>query len=117
MRAIATLVTRQRKWAELGRELTDEEAAAEELAGDDVLALTAESWGWLVANEATTDLLDAAELGGPVAAMAWLDDRHLAWDLATTAPSLPPTTPEVRERARWRPTLWQLPQIRRRAIA
>lgn len=107
-----------RKWAELGRELTDEEAAAEEEAGDDVLALTAESWGWLVANAATTDLLDEAERSGPLGAMAWLDDRGLAWDACRAAPDLGLVPAEIRERerARWRPTLWQLPKVRRRVV-
>jgi hypothetical protein len=104
-----------RAFAGLGEELTDEEAAAQELDGDDVLALTAESWGWLVANEATTDLLDAAELGGTIAAIAWLDRHGLDWLPARTAPPPEPPPPEVRERWRkfWRPTHWKL--ARRRA--
>lgn len=103
-----------RAWAGLGRELSDDEAAAEELQGDEVLALTPESWGWLVANEATTDLLDVAEFGGPDAAIEWLDERGLAWNPGTAAPRPEPAPPEARARSRlrWRPTLWKVPYRR-----
>lgn len=105
-----------RRFAELGQELSDEQAAAEELAGDDVLALTPESWGWLVANEATTDLLDVAEQGGPSAATDWLDARGLDWQPGTAAPppSLAPPDIRERERIRWRPTLWKHPTPKQR---
>jgi hypothetical protein len=107
-----------RKWAELGRELTDEQVAAEELQGEEVLALTPESWGWLVANEATTDLLDAAELGGPDGAIAWLDKRGLAWSSGVPAPPPTPAPSEARarNRLRWRPTLWKLPYRRQDGV-
>lgn len=88
-----------RKWAGLGKEKTDEEAAAAEIEGDEVLGLTAESWGWLVANEQTTELLDAAELGGADGAIHWLDTRQLSWSSVT--PSVKqPMNPEIKERRR-----------------
>lgn len=104
-----------RKFARLGEELTDEEAAAAEHQGDDVLALTPESWGWLVANESTTDLLDAAELGGSSGVITWLDRHGLTYDPAGRAapPSTPPP-PEAAARRRrlWRPTLHRIPHRR-----
>ena len=100
-----------RAFAGLGEELTDEEAAAQELDGDDVLALVPETWGWLVANERTTELLDAAELGGTAGAIEWLNYHHLDWIPAQPAPPPTPAPAAVRERQRelWRPTLYQLP--------
>lgn len=108
-----------RRLAGLGKELTDEQAAAAELAGDDVIALTAESWGWLVANDATTDLLDAAEIGGADGLIAWLDRRGLTYDQARAAPPSTPPPPEAvaRRRLVWRPTLWKLPTPEQGAAA
>lgn len=99
-----------RKWAELGREKTDEEIAAEELDGESVLGLTAETWGWLVAEQRTTELLDVAELGGPDGAIAWLDSLGLGW-LPVTPGRSEPASPEARarQRARARPALYKMP--------
>ena len=43
------------------RAQSDEEVAAEELLGEDLLALPHETWEVLLRRELTTDLLDAAE--------------------------------------------------------
>jgi hypothetical protein len=65
-----------RKLAGVG-EQSDEEVAAEELLGEDVIALPHQTWAVLLANELTTDLLDAAEIGGVEAACAFLLQRGL----------------------------------------
>jgi Replication protein len=68
-----------RKLAGLGAEQSDEEVAQEELAGEDLIALPYPTWKTLLERELTTDLLDAAELGGVAAAGAFLTDRGLAF--------------------------------------
>jgi Replication protein len=68
-----------RKLAGLGAEQSDEEIAAEELAGEDVIALPHPTWKTLLERELTTDLLDAAEIGGVVTACAFLQLRGLVW--------------------------------------
>jgi Replication protein len=67
-----------RKLAALA-EQSDEEIAEEDLAGEDVLALPSPTWDALLAAELTTDLLDAAEVGGVTAACAFLTGRGLAF--------------------------------------
>jgi hypothetical protein len=67
-----------RKLADLA-EQSDDEVAAEDLAGEDLLALPHPTWDVLLTWELTTDLLDAAELGGVQGAAAFLTDRDLAF--------------------------------------
>src|SRR4051812_23765634 len=52
-----------RKLADLA-EQSDEEIADEDLAGEDLIALPHPTWEALLRAELTTDLLDAAEIGG-----------------------------------------------------
>jgi Replication protein len=68
-----------RKLAGLGVEQSDEEVAEEDLQGEDVIALPHPTWKVLLAQELTTDLLDAAEVGGIDAACAFLAIRDLEW--------------------------------------
>jgi Replication protein len=68
-----------RKLAALGSEQSDEEIAAEDLAGEDTIALPHPTWEALLRGELTTDLLDAAEIGGVEAACAFLQLRGLEW--------------------------------------
>jgi hypothetical protein len=68
-----------RKLADLASEQTDEEVAAEELLGEDTIALPRPTWEALLRGELTTDLLDAAEIGGVEAACAFLQLRGLEW--------------------------------------
>jgi Replication protein len=68
-----------RKLAGLGVEQSDEEVAAEELAGEDLIALPYPTWKVLLKHELTTDLLDVAEIGGVEAACAFLQLRGLSW--------------------------------------
>lgn len=64
-----------RRFAELGQELTDEEAAAEVTEPDEQIGLSAEVWGWLRTGDHACDLLEVAEIGGMDAALSWLDDH------------------------------------------
>lgn len=66
-----------RDWAGLHVERTDDEIVAQDIRGDDVLVIPAESWPRVRAEVA--DLLDAVELGGLGAAMRWMNSRGLAW--------------------------------------
>jgi Replication protein len=68
-----------RKLAGLGAEQSDEEIAAEELAGEDVIALPHPTWKTLLERELTTDLLDAAEISGVEGACTFLAIRDLEW--------------------------------------
>lgn len=69
-----------REWAGLHVERTDDEiVAADELHGEDVMAIPAESWPAVRAEVA--DLLDAVELGGVEAAVRWMASRSLAWSI------------------------------------
>jgi len=69
-----------RRFAQLGREQADEEiAAAEQLRGDDVLALPGDTWEVLLATGTTTGLLDVAETDGYEGAVCWLVERGLDW--------------------------------------
>jgi hypothetical protein len=66
-----------RKLADLGAEQSDEEVAEEDLQGSDTIALPHPTWDVLLRGELTTDLLDAAELGGVEGACAFLKQRGL----------------------------------------
>lgn len=68
-----------RDWARLDQERTDEEIVAEDLRGEDVLAICPESWP-LVRDE-IEDLLDTIELEGVAAGMRWLSSRGARWTL------------------------------------
>ena len=67
------------RFAGLGRERTDEEIAADETGGDDLIALDGDTWSWLERAGRATELLDVAETGGMAGATAWLDARGLGW--------------------------------------
>jgi hypothetical protein len=66
-----------RKLADLGAQQSDEDVAEEELQGEDVIALPRPTWKALLDRELTTDLLDAAELGGVEGACRFLTIRGL----------------------------------------
>jgi Replication protein len=68
-----------RKLADLGSEQSDEEVAAEELAGEDLLVLPPDTWRSLLRSELCTDLLDTAEATGLSGACDWLTGRGLDW--------------------------------------
>src|SRR4051812_23358040 len=68
-----------RKLAELEDQLTDEEIVEEDLAGEDTIALPCPTWEVLLRQELTTDLLDAAEIGGVEGACTFLAIRDLEW--------------------------------------
>ena len=93
-----------RRFAGLRGERTDEEIAADEHGGDDVVALTAETWAELTRNAAAPELLDVAEIGGVAGATAWLDARHLGWSRPSLAPRRqsygPALSPRLRREAR-----------------
>ena len=73
-----------RKFAELGKEQSDDELAAEEeLQGEDVMALTGDTWDGLVRSGTTCDLLEVAEVEGYEGAEAYLRARGFDW-LAVT---------------------------------
>lgn len=85
-----------REWAGLdAEEDADEEIAAEDLAGDDVVILPPDTWR-AVRRHAWV-LLDLAENGGRDALTSWLDLRQLDWLDARL--SAPPT-----HRRSWRQT-------------
>lgn len=78
-----------RRHAGLGEQQSDEEIAAEDLMGGDVLALPGETWRVLRRSALATDLLDAAEQGGPGGAIRWLEDRKLIYArVARAGPNL-----------------------------
>jgi hypothetical protein len=69
-----------REWAELAAEQTDEEIAAAESDGEDMLFLDPDSWRSLRQNPAgVCDLLEAAEDGGYDSAKRWLGARGLVY--------------------------------------
>src|SRR3954453_24101977 len=68
-----------RKLAGLGAEQSDEEVAEEDLQGEDLIALPRPTWQALLHGELTTDLLDAAEIGGLEGACSFLIVRSLTW--------------------------------------
>lgn len=68
-----------RDWARVGREKSDDEITAEDMKGDDQIALPAETWK--AVRDEVADLLDAVELGGIPAAERWLRSRGLAYAL------------------------------------
>lgn len=64
--------------------LTDEEIAQQDAGGDVVVLLPATSWAMVVDDSA--ELLDVLEESGPAGLMAWLDARHVPYDLPDTPP-------------------------------
>lgn len=66
-----------REWAGLQVERTDEEIAAEDKGGTDVLAVDPADWPAL--RPRLADLLDVAEREGEDAATAWLTVRGIGW--------------------------------------
>lgn len=71
-----------RAWAGVHVERTDDDIVAEDMHGKDVLAIAPESWPAVRAEVA--DLLNAAELGGPAAAISWLNSRGAKWNMPST---------------------------------
>jgi len=61
------------------KEATDEELAAEDMGGEVLLQLPAETWRVIRVTTAATDLLDVAETEGLTGAMRWLRVRGLAF--------------------------------------
>jgi hypothetical protein len=96
----ASLGRRQLTWAKgtrerygLEHERTDEEIAAEELGGDDLIALPVETWRQV--RWVAEQLLSTTEKGGLEAACQWLNARGLAWSWAKARPRRArPDTPE-----------------------
>lgn len=74
-----------RKLAGLKRQKSDEEIAAEDLHGEEVLALPGETWRVLRGSSLATDLLDAAERGGLEESIRWLESRKLIFHLVARA--------------------------------
>jgi len=72
-----------REWAGMDAEQSDEQVAAEEAGGDDMLFIEPASWRELRQDpDAVCDLLEAAEDGGYAAAMPWLRKRGLGYMIA-----------------------------------
>ena len=92
-----------RAFARLGRERTDEEIAAEEPGGDDLVALTGDTWEVLERGNLAAELLDVAETSGMAGATAWHDARDLTWTPATPPPrrdQRDEVSPQTRREAR-----------------
>ena len=92
-----------RRFAGLARERTDEEIAAQEAGGDDLVALAADTWDQLCRGDRATELLDVGETDGMAGATAWLDARGLGWTPATARPRRERRdglSPQVRREAR-----------------
>lgn len=71
-----------RKWAGLDAEAADDEVAAEELEGDDLLFLDSDSWRWLRIDPGQVcALLETTEDNGYQAAAAWLRQRGYGYVL------------------------------------
>lgn len=84
-----------RALAGLGREESDEEIAEEDQEADVRIALTSETWGWLVASGNACALLAVAEDDGLDGVRAWLSRRQLPWcDAVAPAEAFP--QPSVR---------------------
>lgn len=66
-----------RRLAGVGRERSDEEIVAEELGGEDVLALDADAWAVLRGSRLALELLEVVELAGVVGGQGWLARRGL----------------------------------------
>lgn len=90
-----------RAFAGLGREQTDEEIAAE-TGGDDAVALVGETRPPISRRRWQAELLAVTDEGGIPAAVAWLDDRGLAWAWARPHPRAGPRPqcPRTRREAR-----------------
>jgi hypothetical protein len=72
------------------KEATDEELAAEETGGEDLLQLPAETKTAICNAEAETELLDVSEAEGIVGAERWLRKRGLAYGVITLVAVAPP---------------------------
>jgi hypothetical protein len=72
------------------KEATDEELAAEDSGGEEVLQLPAETKAALCTAEAETDLLDVAEAEGSTGAERWLRVRGLAYGVISVRGVAPP---------------------------
>src|SRR5690606_11519410 len=66
-----------REWARLGREKSEEEIVSEDLKGEDLFVLPAETWE--AVRDEIEDLLDVIELEGVEAGERWLRSRGLAY--------------------------------------
>lgn len=66
-----------REWAGLQAERSDDEIAAEDKGGQDVLAVDPDAWPAL--RPLLAELLDVAEVEGPRGAEAWLTARRIGW--------------------------------------
>ncbi len=66
-----------REWAGLHREMTDQEIAAEDKGGTDMLTIPAEAWP--AVRDRVAELLDAAEADGVAGAIHWLNVRGVSW--------------------------------------
>jgi hypothetical protein len=76
-----------REWAKLMPEQSDEEIAAEEIEGYDLVLLPPATWRELRADpDRVCQLLNAAERGGFEGATALLDRLALPWLMGTAAP-------------------------------
>lgn len=75
-----------RTLAGLGREQSDTEIAEQDMGGDDVLALPAETWQQIRGSAIAVQLLEVAEAGGHHAARRWLAHLGLPVHEVTAAP-------------------------------
>ncbi|WP_239028763.1 protein rep [Pseudonocardia acidicola] len=75
----------------LAPEQSDEAIAAEDMGGDDLLALPAETWR--AVRDRAEVLLGLAEQAGLLGVMAWLAYRGLAWHAVEGPPGRAPTIP------------------------
>ncbi|MFR9803203.1 protein rep [Pseudonocardia sp. RS010] len=74
-----------RAWAGLHREKTDEEIAAEDKGGEDMIVIPRDAWEAVRTDVA--DLLDAVEIGGIPAAESWLLSRGLSYRCVAERPN------------------------------
>jgi len=88
-----------RRFAGLRREQTDEEIAAEETGGDELISLPADTWETISRAGQEAQVLDIAETEGMAGATAWLDARRLAWAPATPPPRRDRTCPPLARRS------------------
>ena len=63
--------------AQLDPERSDDEIVADELDGEDVAVLAAESWR--AVESRAVELLSVTETASPDGARRWLDDRGIVW--------------------------------------
>ena len=92
-----------RIFAGLGREASDDEVAAEEVGGDDAVALVGDAWSRLSRDRRQAELLSVTDEGGVSAAVAWLDVYGLGWWWARPGrrePRRQCVSPDTRRQAR-----------------